>query len=189
MGDYEGRRNSRKRATRRAKATRIKACSYLVNFLRSASSVGDSSPIRCKRKGQRLIVDSDGDYIEQSLEVLCQRTNDDRGENLCSRLQTLYKLVQETESKRDIAQPEERSRLQLVADGHFREFCRTFGRLYDLVNKPLQKLLLTELQWIDKRCRPFRAADGNDRLKNPLRSVGHFLSDSVGFFPLGNRLS
>jgi hypothetical protein len=102
MGDYEGRRNSRKRATRRAKATRIKACSYLVNFLRSASSVGDSSPIRCKRKGQRLIVDSDGDYIEQSLEVLCQRTNDDRGENLCSRLQTLYKLVQETESKRDI---------------------------------------------------------------------------------------
>lgn len=114
--------------------------------------MGDSSPIRCKRKGQRLIVDSDGDYIEQSLEVLCQRTNDDRGENLCSRLQTLYKLVQETESKRDIAQLEERSRLQLVADGHFREFCRTFGRLYDLVNKPLQKLLLTELQWIDKRC-------------------------------------
>jgi hypothetical protein len=68
--------------------------------------VGDSSPIRCKRKGQRLIVDSDGDYVEQSLEVLCQRTNDDRGENLCSRLQTLYKLVQETESKRDIAPPE-----------------------------------------------------------------------------------
>ena len=152
MGDYEGRRNSRKRATRRAKATRIKACSNLVNFLRSASSVGDSSPIRCKRKGQRLVVDSDGDYIEQSLEVLCQRTNDDRRENLCSRLQTLYKLVQETESKRDIAPPEERSRLQLVADGHFREFCRTFGRLCDLVNKPLQELLLTELQWIDKRC-------------------------------------
>ena len=132
MGAYEGRRNSRKRTTRRAKATRIKP-SDLVNFLRSASSVGDSLPIRCKRKGQRLVVDSDGDYIEQSLEVLCQRTNDDRRENLCSRLQTLYKLVQETESKRDIAPPEERSRLQLVADGHFREFCRTFGRLCDLV--------------------------------------------------------
>jgi hypothetical protein len=28
----------------------------------------------------------------------------------------------------------------------------TFGRFCDLVNKPLQKLLLSELQWIDKRC-------------------------------------
>jgi hypothetical protein len=152
MGDYAGRRNSRKRATRRAKATRIKACSDLVNFLRSASSVGNSSPIRCKRKGQRLVVDSDGDCIEQSVEVLCQRMNDDRRENLCSRLQTLYKLVQETDSKRDVAPPEERSRRQFVADGHFREFHRTFGRFCDLVNKPLQKLLLAELQWIDKRC-------------------------------------
>ena len=71
--------------------------SDLVNFLRSASSAGDTSPIRCKRKGERLVVDSDGDYIEQSLEVLCQRMNDDRRENLCSRLQTLYKFVQETE--------------------------------------------------------------------------------------------
>jgi hypothetical protein len=152
MGDYAGRRNIWKRATRRAKATSIKACSDLVDFLRSASSVGDSSPIRCKRKGQRLVVDSDGDCIEQSVEVLCQRMNDDRRENLCSRLQTLYKLVQETESKREIAPPEERSRLQLVVDGHFREFHRTFGRFCDLVNKPLQKLLLAELQWIDKRC-------------------------------------
>jgi hypothetical protein len=114
--------------------------------------VGDSAPIRCKRKGQRHVVDSDGDYIEQSIEVLCQRMNDDRRENLCSRLQTLYKLVQETESKRDIVPLEERSRLQLVTDGHFREFHRTFGRFCDLVNKPLQKLLLAELQWIDKRC-------------------------------------
>jgi hypothetical protein len=96
--------------------------------------------------GQRLVVDSDGHYIEQSLEVLCQRLNDDRRENLCSRLQTLYKLVQETENKRDIAPPEERSRLQLVACGHFREFHRTFVRFCDLVNKPLQKLLLAELQ-------------------------------------------
>src|SRR4030081_3648410 len=142
MGDYEGRRNPRKRATRRVKATRIKACSDLVNFLRSVSSVGDSSPIRCKRKGQRLVVDSDGDYIEQSFEVLCQRMNDDRRESHCSRLQTLYKLVQEAADTRDIAPPEERSRLQLVADGHFREFHRTFGRFCDLVNKPLQKLLL-----------------------------------------------
>jgi hypothetical protein len=64
----------------------------------------------------------------------------------------LYKLVQETESKRYIAPPEERSRLQLVADGHFRELCRTFGQLCDLVKKSLQKLLLTELHWIHERC-------------------------------------
>ena len=102
MGDYEGRRNRRKRATRQAQAIRIKACVDLVNFLRSASSMGDSSPIRCRRKGQRLVVDSNGDQIEQSLEVLCQKLNDDRRGTLCSRLQTSYKLVQESESKRDM---------------------------------------------------------------------------------------
>ena len=152
MGDYEGRRNRRKRATRQAQALRIKACVDLVNFLRSASSMGDGSPIRCRRKGQRLDVDSDGDQIEQSLEVLCQKLNDDRRGTLCSRLQTSYKLVQESESKRDIAPPEDRSRLQLVADAHFRELCRTFGQLCDLVKKSLQKLLLTELHWIHERC-------------------------------------
>jgi len=71
--------------------------------------------------------------------------NDDRIGNLCSRLQMSYKLVQETESKRDIAPPNEPSRLQLVADGHFRELC-------DLVKKSLQKLLLTELHWINEDC-------------------------------------
>ena len=114
--------------------------------------MSNGSPIRCRRKGQRLVVDSDGDHIEQSLDVLCQKMNDDRRGNLCSRLQTLYKLIQETESKRDIAPPEERSRLQSVADGHFRELCRTFGQLCDLVKKSLQKLLLTELHWIHERC-------------------------------------
>ena len=152
MGDCEERRNSRKRATRQAKAIRIKACVDLVNFVRSASSMSNGSPIRCRRKGQRLVVDSDGDHIEQSLDVLCQKMNDDRRGNLCSRLQTLYKLIQETESKRDIAPPEERSRLQSVADGHFRELCRTFGQLCDLVKKSLQKLLLKELHWIHERC-------------------------------------
>ena len=120
MGDYEGRRNRRKRATRQAQAIRIKACVDLVNFHRFASSMGDGSPIRYRRKGQRLVVDSDGDQIEQSLEVLCQKLNDDRRGTLCSRLQTSYKLVQESESKRDIAPPEDRSSLQLVADAHFR---------------------------------------------------------------------
>ena len=103
MGDYEGRRNRRKRATRQAQAIRIKACVDLVNFHRFASSMGDGSPIRYRRKGQRLVVDSDGDQIEQSLEVLCQKLNDDRRGTLCSRLQTSYKLVQESESKRDVA--------------------------------------------------------------------------------------
>jgi hypothetical protein len=37
------------------------------------------------------------------------------------------------------------SRLQLVADGHFRELC-------DLVKKSLQKLRLTELHWINEDC-------------------------------------
>ena len=120
MGDYEGRRN---RATRQAKAIRIKAC-----------------------------VDCEGEQIKQSLEVLCQKMHDDRRGNLCSRLQMSYKLVQETESKRDIAPPDEPSRLQLVADGHFRELCRTFGQLCDLVKKSLQKLLLTELHWIHEHC-------------------------------------
>jgi hypothetical protein len=143
MGDCEERRNSRKRATRQAKAIRIKACVDVVNFLCSASSMVDGSPIRCRRKGQRLVVDTYGDQIEQSLGVLCQKMNDDHRGNIYSRLQTLYKLVRETESKRDIAPPEERSRLQLVADDHFRELCRTFGQLCDLVNKSLQKLLLT----------------------------------------------
>ena len=87
--------------------------------------MGDGSPIRCRRKGQRLVVDSDGEQIEQSLEVLCQKMNDDRREISVAPLQTSYKLVQET-----------------VADGHFRELCRTFGQLCDLVKKSLQKLLL-----------------------------------------------
>ena len=89
---------------------------------------------------------------EQSLEVFCQKLNDDRRGTLCSRLQTSYKLVQESESKRDVAPPEDRSRLQLVADAHFRALCRTFGQLCDLVKKSLQKLLLTELHWIHERC-------------------------------------
>jgi hypothetical protein len=65
------------------------------------------------------------------------------------------------------------------------KFHQTFGRFCDLVNKPLQKLLLAELQWIDKRCQTLRTAEVNERLKNPLRSVGCFLSDSIGFSPFG----
>jgi hypothetical protein len=97
--------------------------------------MGDGSPIRCRRKGQRLVVDSDGEQIEQSLEVLCQKMNDDRRAISVAPLQTSYKLVQET-----------------VADGHFRELCRTFGQLCDLLKKSLQKLLLTELHWIHEHC-------------------------------------
>ncbi len=185
MGDYAGRLNSRKRATRRAKATRIKASSHLVNFLRSASSVGDSSPIRCGRKGQRLVVDSGGkNYIEQSLEVLYQRTNDDRRENLCSRLH-IQTRPGDREQKRQCAAGGAVS----PAAGRGWSFPRIppdVRPILRLGEQTVAKVAFARTA-VDRQTLPdpFGLLTATTGSKNPLRSVGCFLSDSIGFSPFG----
>ena len=129
--------------------------------------MGDGSPIRCRRKGQRLVVDSDGEQEEQSLEVLCQKMNDDRRGNLCS-------------PPSDLIQTR-------PGDGRGRSFPGTLPDVRPTLRlgEEIAVKVAFDRTTLDSRTLPDPFGLLTATLKNPLRSVGCFLSDSAGFYPFG----